>query len=723
MTRQLSRLFALSLCLAAAGSLAAQQRAGTPLDPPADIQRMAARTTLLGNELGTMWTFENPPLDYWKREYNFTANKEWLDHVRLSSVRFGESCSASFVSPNGLVMTNHHCARECVEAISRQGTDHVVNGFYAATRGAEQLCPGLFLDQLIEIEDVTARVHGVARAGATASATAEAQEAETEKIEQECESKTKLECQVVSLYHGGQYQVYRYKRYSPVKLVFAPELQAGFFGGDPDNFTYPRYALDVSFVRAYEADSTTAAKTDHYFRYRAEGAPDGELVFVTGNPGSTSRQIPFSEVMYERLYRHPFLVQLLAGQRALLQQIASLSPQAEQQVRQQLFEIENSLKAFTGQNQGLQDTALLARKLRWEREFRDKIAANARLRSQYADVWDKLADIQLQKLRTSPRLNLTNPEFIGAPHIGFAAQLVEYLTEMRKPEAERAEQYRGDKLQAVEQLLNRPSQVNPMIAERLLALQIAMAQRWLEPNDALLRQLLQTGETPDQAAARLTKTSRVLDAGYRSGLMKAGAAALDTVSDPLIRLARAMAPINKELTERWPQIQAAERVQEERLAKALFAVYGTSLPPDATFTLRITDGVVKGYPYNGTIAPPYTTYFGMYGRSAEFENKPPFDLPPKFAASRNAVNMATPIDFVSTTDITGGNSGSPVIDKEARVVGIAFDGNIESLPNEFLYRDEAARTVSVHTAGILEALRSIYKADALLRELTAPESR
>ena len=720
MQRRIARLWALSLLLVCVGALSAQQAAQqvSPLAAPANIQKMAERTELLGNELGTMWTFENAPLDYWKQAYGFNATKEWLDHVRLSSVRFGESCSSSFVSPNGLVLTNHHCARECVEANSKGGVDYVVSGFYAATRAEEKLCPGLFLDQLQEIENVTARVQGAAKPGATAQQIAEAQELVTSQIKDECEKPGKFACEVVSLYHGGQYQLYKYKRYSPVKLVFAPELQAGFFGGDPDNFTYPRYDTDFSFVRAYEPDSTTAAKTEHYFKWRPDGAKENELVFVTGNPGSTSRQITFAEVMYEKLYRHPFLIQLLSAQRALMQQIAAMGPQAEQQVRQQLFEIENSLKAFDGQYAGLSDTVLLARKLRWEREFRAKVNADAKLKAQYGDVWDKLADIQLQKLRTSPRLNVSNPEFIGAPHIAYAAQLIEYMTEMAKPEAQRTDQYKGEKAKEVEQFLNAPAPVNPQIAESLLTLQLTMMKQWLEPNDPLLTGLFLAGETPQQAAARLAKSSKVLDAAYRQTVLKAGLAGIATNTDPAIKLARALAPVYKELNVKWPQIQAAERVQEERLAKALFAVYGTKLPPDATFTLRITDGVVKGYPYNGTIAPPNTTFFGMYGRSAEFDNKSPFDLPPKFAQSRAAVNMSTALDFVSTNDITGGNSGSPVIDKEARVVGVAFDGNIESLPNEFLYRNETARTVSVHSAGILEALRSIYKADALLRELT-----
>ncbi len=710
----------LPLCLLGVSSVAAQVQ--NPLDPPAAAQRVAERVPLQGNELGTMWTFDNAPLEYWKTRYNFTASKEWLDRARLSSVRYGESCSASFVSPDGLVMTNHHCARECVEAVSNQGADYVVNGFYAPLRRDEKLCPGLFLDQLIEIENVTPRVQGAAR-GATFSsptAKAQAQEETIGLIEEECEQRTRMTCEVVSQYQGAQYQLYKYKRYSPVKLVFAPELQAGFFGGDPDNFTYPRYNLDVSFVRAYQPDSTTALRTPNHFRWRAEGAREDELVFVIGNPGSTSRQVPFSEVMYERTYRLPFLIRVLSGQRQVLQQVSRISPQAEQQVRQQLFEIENNLKNFQGQFAGLQDSMLLGRKLRWEREFQQRVSADTKLRGEYGDVWNKMAELQTQKMRTSPRLNLANYEFINSPHITFAAQLVGYLTEMAKSEAQRSDEFRGERAAQTEQTLKSPIPVQPEIARSLLALQLSMATHLLEPNDPLLQGLIQPNETPEAAATRLAAASRVLDASYRQAVLTAGVSALDTIRDPFIRLARIMAPIYVEMSAQWPRIQAAERVQEERLARALLAVYGTKLPPDATFTLRITDGVVKGYPLNGTMAAPFTTYAGMYARAAEFNNQDPFTLPKSFEAVRSTMNMATPFNFVSTNDITGGNSGSPVIDREGRVVGIAFDGNLESLPNNFVYRNETGRTVSVHAAGITEALRTIYKAELLLRELMGP---
>ncbi|MBI4544788.1 MAG: S46 family peptidase, partial [Gemmatimonadetes bacterium] len=383
---------------APAPAAAAPANAMSPLEPPPGALRTADRVQLTGLELGTMWTFENPPLEYWKTRYGFEPTAEWLEHVRLASVRYGEICSASFVSPNGLVMTNHHCARDCVEAVSTDTRDYVIEGFYAATRNDELLCPDLFLDQLVSIEDVTERVQAAAPAGAAERAIAEAQEAEQQEIVQECEAASGLQCQVVSLFHGGQYRLYRYQRYAPVKLVFAPELQAGFFGGDPDNFTYPRYDLDVAFVRAYQSDGKAPLGTPQYFRWDADGAAEEELVFITGNPGGTSRQATVAQLMYERSYRHRFIVRLRQEQRDFLRGVAARGPEAERQVRDQLFNIENSLKAYTGQLAGLNDTLLLGRKLRWEREFRQKVEAYAKLRESYGDIWDRIARIQAEKL-------------------------------------------------------------------------------------------------------------------------------------------------------------------------------------------------------------------------------------------------------------------------------------------------------------------------------------
>lgn len=695
--------------------------AATPeVEPEPGLLRAAERIELRGNELGSMWTFENAPLDQWQDRYGFRPDAEWLEHVRLSSVRYGTFCSASFVSPEGLVMTNHHCARSCVEAVSNAQHDYVEDGFYAETREQEVVCPNLYLDQLAGIEDVTARVR--AATGATDRETADAQQAMRTRIEEECEAATDFECQVVTLYHGGQYQLYRYRRYAPVKLVFAPELQAGFYGGDPDNFTYPRYALDVSFVRAYNPDGTTPASTDpHYFRWDEDGPDEGELVFITGNPGTTSRGFTVSQVLYERNIRHPFLVQAYTLRHEALQRWAARGPEQDRQVRQEVFSISNSLKAFGGQLGGLQDTLLMARKIRWESEFRDRVRADPELQRQYGDVWNRIAALQPRFMELRPRVWLYQPAFLGAPHEVLGNTLVNFVRQSALPEAERMQQFRGEGLERARTQLTTQT-LDPEYSIPLLANRLEMARRYLPVNDPL-RQAVRSGETPEQAASRIIRGSRLGDVAFRREIMDGGVAALEASTDPLLSLLVRMNTEFAGLLEQWNELNAQQTVQTGRLAQALFAAYGTQLPPDATFTLRISDGVVRGYEYNGTLAPPFTTFFGMYDRAASFGNEMPFTLPETFEERREHVSMPTRFNMVTTNDITGGNSGSPMIDRNARVVGIAFDGNIEQLPNQFLFDDAAGRTVAVHSQGILEALRSIYRADRIVNEIVGAANR
>jgi hypothetical protein len=687
------------------------------LQPSAGALRAAETAALTGLELGTMWTFENPPREHWQQTYGFAPTAEWLEHVRLSSVRYGQHCSASFVSPTGLVMTNHHCALDCIEAVSTEVSDYVVDGFHAPGRGQELTCPGLYLDQLVEIEDVTARVHGAAPADAPAAQVAAAQAQARSRIEAECSAASELTCQVVSLYHGGQYQLYKYQRYAPVKLVWAPDVQAGFYGGDPDNFTYPRYNLDVSFLRAYEPDGETVASTPHYFRWNARGAGDGELVFITGNPGSTARLATVPQLVYEQRTRHPFVVEFLGAQSQVLHAYAARGPEQDREVRETLFSVDNSLKAFTGQLGGLQDTLLMGRKIRWEREFRARVQADPALRAAYGDAWDRMGEIAARRNEIYYQVNLYNPDFMGAPHIQLAGMLVRYIRETARPEAERPAAFRGERLDQVRQMLEAPTDPDPTLALPLLAARLDLAARWLPEGDPVYADILRPGEAPPAAAERVAGATRILDPDFRQTLMDGGPDALAASDDPVVALARRMDTEHRDVMAAWQQIGADQSVQAQRLAEALFGVFGTQIPPDATFTLRITDGVVAGYPFNGTMAPPFTSIFGLYERANNFDDEMPWTLPRPFAQRRADVDMATYYNFVSTNDITGGNSGSPMIDREGRIVGIAFDGNIEQLPNEFLFSTVAGRTVGVHSAGILEALRNVYRTEALLQEL------
>jgi hypothetical protein len=689
-----------------------------PLQPSAAELRAAETAVLTGLELGTMWTFENPPVEYWQRTYGFAPSREWMDHVRLASVRYGQHCSASFVSPAGLVMTNHHCARDCVEAVSTEAVDYVVDGFHAPTRDRELTCPGLYLDQLVEIEDVTRRVRDAAPRDAAAEQVATAQAQVRQQIQDDCSAAAELTCQVVSLYHGGQYQLYKYRRYAPVKLTWAPDLQAGFYGGDPDNFTYPRYSLDVTFLRAYEPDGLTAASTPDYFRWNERGAADGEVVFVTGNPGSTARLATVAQVIYEQQTRHPFVLEFLAAQSEVLHAYAGRGPDEAREVRDRIFSVDNSVKAFTGQLAGLQDTVLMGRKIRWEREFRGRVDADPALRAAYGDAWDRMADVAARRNVSYREVNLYNPDFIGDPYVQTAGLLARYIREAARPEAERAPPFRGDRLRQIREGLEASIEPDPALAVPLLALRLDLVARHLPSDDPVFGPLIRAGETPTAAAERVVAASRIMDAGFRQQLVAGGVDALQASTDPLVALARRMDTHGSEVTRTWQQIGADQTVQAQRLAEALFAVYGTQIPPDATFTLRISDGVVSGYPFNGTMAPPFTSIFGLFERANNFGNAGPWTLPAPFAEQRDAVGMATYYNFVSTNDITGGNSGSPMIDRAGRIVGIAFDGNIEQLPNEFLFSSVAGRTVGVHSAGILEVLRNVYRTEALVRELT-----
>ncbi|MEJ2214998.1 MAG: S46 family peptidase [Gemmatimonadota bacterium] len=692
------------------------ETAGELLAPSPAALRAADRARLQGDELGRMWLFENPPLDYWKKAYDFVPDSTWLRHVRLASVRFGEICSASFVSPDGLVLTNHHCARECVAAVSPEHVDYVQDGFYAVNREDELTCPDLYLDQLVQIEDVTSRVRGALPTGVPDTVIAAARDSVETAIEKACKDETKLECQVVDLYHGGAYHLYRFRRYRPVKLVFAPELQAGAFGGDPDNFTYPRYDLDISFFRAYQVDSITPVSTPDYLRWNPDGAEEGDVVFVTGNPGSTNRLRTISQLMYLARYDDPFTVAMIQSFVDFLHYVVQQNPAAERHVREQEAEFQNALKSYRGELDGLRDTLLVGRKIRWERDFRARVQADGGLNRQYGDTWNRITEIEERLARIGTRHTIYDFDIIGDPHTQLAGDLVRWVRQRARPEEQRT--LDDAALDSVYQTLTQPTPYDPDVGAHLLAIRLQLARDWLAPDDPVVRTAFRGDESALDVARRLIRGSRIADVAFRRTFMGGDAAALEQSSDPMIRLARVMASGFDTLDTRVTDLQARESAQEERLAQALFAVFGSDIPPDATFTLRITDGVVKRYPYNGTFAPAFTSFYGLYERAHNFNNEHPWDLPQRYVVRRDSLDLATRLNFVATTDIAGGNSGSPIVDEQGRLVGTAFDGNIESLPNDFLFTTEAARTVAVHSAGILEALRRIYRADRLVNEIT-----
>lgn len=686
------------------------------LDVPAQDRAASSSVELTGTETGTMWTFENAPLDYWEETYGFRPSSEWLDHARLSSVRFGTFCSASFVSASGLVMTNHHCGRSCVDANATPELDYLRDGFLAREKADEPTCPGLQLDQLVEVSDVTSQIKGSQTDGMTPEARSDAIAQLSEELEESCEQSSDRVCQIVPLFNGGQYMLYEYERYSDIRLVFAPELQIGFFGGDPDNFTYPRYNLDVTFVRAYGPDGKPA-ETPHYFAWNPDGADEGEVVFVTGHPGSTSRQITVSQYMYEREVRHPLLLEFFDQRLEALREAASRDPELGRQLSNSIFSLENTQKLFRGELEGLRSSTLTARKVRWEDDLRDQLATSAEDASSFDGLWTAMERIENEKAGLYPRLVIDNPNnLFASAHLQLAAGLTRYVQQMQLAEDERVGAFQGDNAAGARQQIESAGPIDNEQSQAMLAGRIQIAMNWLEDTDPLVA-AVRPGETPVSAAQRLISGSRIGDPAFRSAALDMSPSELAALGDPLVDLAGSLLGAAAAVGGPWSAVVEQEAAESARFADAVFAAFGTNIPPDATFTLRISDGVVERYPYNGTVAPPVTTLHGLFARSAEFGNEDPWTLPARWLEAKSRMDLSTPLNFVSTNDITGGNSGSPLIDRDGLLVGIAFDGNIESFPNEFLFAAPNGRTVSVHSAGIIEILRGVYQADGLVSEL------
>ena len=661
-------------------------------------------------EFGTMWTFDAPPLEYWKARYNFTPDQAWLDHARLSSIRL-PGCSASFVSENGLVMTNHHCARSCISAVSPADTNYQTVGFVAPTVAQEKKCPNLYVDQLVGIEDVTSRMQSKVVANAAAERVAQ-RDAEIAKIQQECGTGG-MTCQVVGFYQGGMYSLYKYRRYSDLRLVFAPEEAISFYGGDPDNFTFPRYDLDVTLLRVYE--NNAPFKPEHFLKWSANGAQENEVVFVIGNPGSTGRLLTIAQMEYLRDVTYPAQLAQLKRNIDIYKNLSARSPALKRQYENALFGSENSFKAITGYLSGLTNEDIMAKKRAFEKDFRTRIAKDAKLQAQFGTAFTAIERAQ-DSLEAVARLQRYYT-FSGTQATNIAALLVRLPGQAALPDSLRQPAWRGNGMNQIRnQLLSPNLQIDTAFERAALVGWLTAAQQELDPKDPVLVAIL-AGRTPEQAAADLLKSTQIGSADFRKTLIEGGSAAVNASTDPLIVLARSLDARSLPIAQRVTRLNTTISANAEKIGQAIFAAYGKSLPPDATFTLRISDGVVAGYPMNGTIAPYKTSFYGLFARNAEFDDKPPFQLPERWKSKRSALDLSTPLDFVSTNDIIGGNSGSPVINRNGEVVGLIFDGNIESLPNRFIFTDAVARSVSVHSRAIPEAIRKVFDAPRLADEL------
>jgi hypothetical protein len=665
-----------------------------------------------------MWPFNNVPRAEIKKKYGFEVTDEWLNKVRLASVRFNNGGSGSFVSPNGLVLTNYHIVEDIVGEVSTPEKDLAKEGFVARTRAEEIKAPSLELNVLQSIEDVTSRVNGAVKAGASDAEAFAARRAEITAIEAESTKATGLRSDVITLYQGGQYSLYRYKKYTDVRLVFVPEFQAAFFGGDPDNFNFPRFNIDMALVRVYENDQPV--KPEHYFKWSTAGAKEGSLVFVTGNPGSTSRLDTVAHLEQLRDTSIPIVLRLLERREAVLKKYMAEGEEQTRQAQNELNGVQNSLKVYRGQLKGLKDPALIARKQKEEQALRKSIAENPERQKMYGEAWDAIAKAH----KTYPTYIKDRRIFeqlggFNSTYFTFARILVRLAAESQKPNAERLPEYTDARRASLELALYSPAPIHDDFEELKLADSLGFMVELLGADNELVKQVL-AGKTPEARAKEMIEGTKLGDVAVRKELAAGGKAAIDASTDPMIVVAREIDAKAREVRKRYEnEVTGVERANYAKIARALFETEGTKLYPDATFTLRLSYGAVEGYMENGKKVPPFTTLGGLYARSDQFKHEFPYNLPERWIEKKSALNLNTPFNFVSTNDIIGGNSGSPTINQNGELVGLIFDGNIQSLVGDFMYDPSVNRAISVDSRGMLEVLKKVFGANEIVSELTA----
>jgi hypothetical protein len=662
-----------------------------------------------------MWTFNNVPRAEIKKKYGFDVSDEWLKKVQLASVRFNNGGSGSFVSPNGLVLTNYHIVEDIVNEVSTPQKDLAKEGFLAKTQADEIKAPDLELNVLMSIEDVTSRINAAVKANLSDAEAFAARRAEISNIEAESTKATGLRSDVVTLFQGGQYNLYRYKKYTDVRLVFVPEFQAAFFGGDPDNFNFPRFNIDMALVRVYENDQPV--HPENYFKWSTAGTKEGDLVFVTGNPGSTSRLDTVAHLEQLRDTSIPIILRLLERREAVLKKYMALGEEQTRQAQNELNSVQNSLKVYRGQIQGLKDKSLMARKMKEEEALRKSIAANPERQKMYGDAWDAIAKAH-HNLPSYIRERRIFDQAAGfnSTLFGFARVLVRMAAESEKPNAQRLLEYTDARRASLENSLYSPAPIHLDLEKLQLADSLGFMVELL-PDHPLVKQVME-GKTPEARAAELIDGTKLADVAYRKEVAKGGVKAIESSTDPMIKLARLIDPLALEVRKRYESEVAGVQLKSySKIARARFETEGNKLYPDATFTLRLSYGTVKGYVENGKKVVPYTTLGGLYARSAAFKQAFPYNLPPRWAEKKSALDLSTPFNFVSTNDIIGGNSGSPTINQNGELVGLIFDGNIQSLVGDFMYDESVNRAISVDSRGMLEVLRKVFNANDIANEL------
>ena len=668
-----------------------------------------------------MWPFNNLPRAAIKKKYGFDITDAWLRKVQLASVRFNSGGSGSFVSADGLVMTNHHIASDVLQKISTPQKDYIKEGFYAATRDQEAKAPDLELNQLVGIEDVTARVMSAVKPDMTTAQANAARNAEINNISAEAGKKNGLRNDVIALYQGGQYNLYTYKKYTDVRLVFAPEFEIAFLGGDPDNFEYPRYDLDLALFRVYENDRPIHSA--NFFKWSEQGSKEGDLVFVSGNPGRTNRLDIVAHLEYLRDFGIPLLLKYLQHLHDMYTRYGALGAEQERRAHEDLFSADNSLKAYIGEEGapgrgGLKDPSVISAKKKAEDELRKLVAAKPKMQKEYGDVWETIAK-ERKELPSYERERrfLESGWGFSSDYFNFARTLVRMAEESAKPNAQRLPEYTDGNRESLEQGLYSPAPIYDDFEKMKLANSLALMRDEMGANNDIVKRVLH-GKTPEARAEELISGTKLKNVDARKQIAAGGQQAIASSDDPMIQLARSIDKEARAARKRYEtEVIAVERTNYGKIARALFETKGNSMYPDATFTLRLSYGTVKGYKIDGQTYAPFTDLAGLWQHAREHGDKYPYHIPESWEKARSSLNLKTPLNFVSDADIIGGNSGSPVINRKGEIVGLIFDGNIQSLPGDFYFDGAINRAVSVDVRGMFEALRKVYHADAVVSEL------